>query len=307
MATKKKVTDCRENIKAVLCHVNIEPNEENWGNRPCLEDSSRFTAYFENIYDALSPTFQKMFCSLKKIHIEDKIPSSGYGGIDTKYGAIMGIRRSIIEKDINFTTWVSWKEQIMFGGDSINFNPVTDLPNYVVTIPDKKVNDFLFQFIIHEFGHLFDRANNLNKTHNCIPEFYIPGETQLCDFEDKTWGSISWRDSIQVKPEYDFFERSSLCFYNCNGNFVNRSSVSKIYQGLFDSIFVSTYATTNPWDDFADALAYYAIDKYLDGKVVLNTGEGQSYELTSKLKAPIFQEKYKFIDDFLSRNDIVYP
>ena len=110
-----------------------------------------------------------------------------------------------------------------------------------------------------------------------------------------------------MKPKLDFFGRSGLCFYDCKGNFVNRSLIPQIYQGVFDSIFVNTYASTNPWDDFADSLAYYAIDKYLGGQIMLHTGEGHSHELTLKLKDPLFQEKYQFMDKFLSRTDMVYP
>src|SRR5690348_16975063 len=68
--SKDRSQDCRANIEKVLCQVNTPPGPDDWHTRPCYADGAQYRAQFEEIYDVLPPTFQQMFCSLKKIYIE---------------------------------------------------------------------------------------------------------------------------------------------------------------------------------------------------------------------------------------------
>jgi hypothetical protein len=56
-----------------------------------------------------------------------------------------------------------------------------------------------------------------------------------------------------------------------------------LYQHLYASSFISTYASTNPWDDFADSLAYYFSAENLKATYILDTAQGTSYDVVAKL------------------------
>lgn len=61
-----------------------------------------------------------MFCSLNYIFIEKEFFGTAYasplkdsnGNI---IGAMMGIRQSVLDENLNLETWASWKEQLSFG------------------------------------------------------------------------------------------------------------------------------------------------------------------------------------------------
>lgn len=80
-----------------------------------------------------------------------------------------------------------------------------------------------------------------------------------------------------------------------------------IYEGLSKSDFISTYATTQPWDDFADSLAYYLLFYRLGSDYVLVMPEGESFDVMEKLQQSIFKQKHEYLENFLKRTDIKYP
>lgn len=88
---------------------------------------------------------------------------------------------------------------------------------------------------------------------------------------------------------------------------MNSTNVSDLYQGLAASSFISTYASTEPWDDFADSLAYYMMYNRLGTSYKIDTAHGTVYDIMEKLRSPIFATKYEYIERFLNRTDIVYP
>ena len=87
---------------------------------------------------------------------------------------------------------------------------------------------------------------------------------------------------------------------------MTKTVAPELYRGLAQSDFISTYAASNPADDFADSLAYYLMDKNLDTVYQLNSGQGESYDIMMKLHSPLFRAKYQYIVDFLSRPIIIY-
>ena len=163
--------DCRANIAKVICLVNPTGEQEKIPERRCLPSGEAYVNHFESLFDNYPPGLQRMFCSLKHIYIENEFFGTAYAGLITgpdgkKQGAMIGIRRAVLDERLDFTTWASWKEQLSFGGISGNYRAVPDLP-VVHAKTYSRTNDFLYFVISHEFGHLFDFANDLNKTAKC--------------------------------------------------------------------------------------------------------------------------------------------
>ncbi|MGE3260932.1 MAG: hypothetical protein AB7K68_04045 [Bacteriovoracia bacterium] len=301
---------CRENIARTVCLVDPIPDHENLGARICLEGGQAYAKYFENLYDRYPPALQKMFCSLRHIYIEKKMAGTAYAGLnrDTNGnpdGALMGVRKSVLDEELDLNTWATWKEQLSFGGGNSYRNPLPTLPT-ITSFNSAGTSDFLYFVITHEFGHIFDFANNLNQTQNCTTPVDKTQQPE-CEMVPGSWGSISWATSQKAKPENEFPLRKYLCFYWCNGQTIAHNDVLNVYSGLADTDFISLYATSQAWDDFADSLAYYLSYKNLGASYSIDTKQGPSYDIMEKLHAPIFAKKREYIERFLERSDIVYP
>lgn len=290
--------DCRATIAVKTCLVDPRTGS-NDQNRTCLDGSRGYAKPLEDVYDHLPPAFQKMFCSIRTIYIEKQYGATAYAGSTSK-GPIIGIRQSVLDEGMQFARWASWKEQLAFGGVKDSYTPVETLPFYV-TPPLAEVNTFLYQLLVHEFGHQFDFANGLNA--------FQPGceEGQECGAKQGSWSALSWATNSRPLPENDFVNRDKFCFYSCGTNTSPLTIVPALYSDLYNSAFINAYAATGPWDDFADSMAYYAISTYLHTSIQLDTAQGQVYDLTGKLYTERFAKKLKYIEDFLARTDIRYP
>lgn len=299
--------DCRANIEKVICLVDPSQAGQDPLQRKCQEGGSAYTKYFHALYDQYPPIFQKMFCSLDKLFIEKEFFGTAYAGVitdgDGKHiGAQLGIRKSVLDEKLNLTTWASWKEQLSFGGVKDDYTVSKNLPTIETSSKIEGVSDFLYFVIAHEFGHIFDFANQINSTVDCPDQQSVD-----CDMSPHSFGAITWETDRRPKLNNDFVHRSFLCFYWCEGNTIDESHTSQIYSDLNDTDFISIYATTQPWDDFADSLAYYVMDQYLDTKYVIHTNKGSSYNIIKKLHSVKFREKYDYLEQFVAREDLVYP
>ena len=304
-------TNCRDNIKQVICLVEPVNEGEDFENRKCLEGGDSYAPHFEKIYDNYPPLLQKMFCSLKHLYIEKIFFGTAYAGTTKDQdgnpnGAVMGIRQSVLDEQLSLQTWTSWKEQLSFGGIKDAYTITPHLPQITASTP-VQVNDLLYFILAHEFGHMFDFANSVNQFDDCsTPD--SDDEEPLCDAEENSWSALSWATNLTPKVEFNFSLRSKLCFYFCNAeNKLSVVDVHLVYESLSKKNFISTYAATNPYDDFADSLAYYVIDQKLNSSYVLDTKQNQTYDSMTKLKDPIFRSKYEYIENFLNKPDIKYP
>ena len=298
-------SSCREKIAQIICITAERPTDLN--TQPiCLPGGEQYAVLFEEIYDRFPKNLQRMFCSLSQIYILEKFVGTAFAGtVDPATGnitsAVIGFRRSIIDERLNLKTWATWKEQLSFGGDTDSYrHPLPELP-YIETATDVPINDFLYFVVAHEFGHIFDFTNHVNKT---IKVPHSDGEPEL--FTEDSWGAIGWSDTFFPKPESRFSYRLNLCFYFCNGEAMTKEAVPELYRGLAHSNFISTYGATNAFDEFADTLAYYLLDK--NGySYELHTGQGESYDIMAKLNSQRMAGKHQYIKDFLARSDIIYP
>jgi len=215
---------------------------------------------------------------------------------------MLGVSQSIIDSNLTLKNWASWKEQLSFGADPKNYNIMLDLP--IIDSSPEDIN-FLYFVIAHEFGHIFDFANNINSfkecnslEHNSDPE---------CEVEKKSWAALSWKTNITPLVSNYFENREKLCFYTCEGNILSKSNIPQIYNDLYKTNFISLYAATQPWDDFADSFAYFYWAKRGRSTYNLMTQQGMTYDINAKLKSPLFKGKYRYLEKFSKSTNIVYP
>lgn len=303
--------DCRAHIREVLCLVDPPAEvDNNKQKRTCLDGGESYAHHFEVIYDNYPVVLQKMFCSLDVIYIEKKFIGTAYAGVieddeGNIIGAKMGIRQSVLDEKLDLNLWASWKEQLSFGGIANSYTLTAGLPS-ITTSTDKAVNDFLYFVIAHEFGHIFDFANEVNKVTTC-EEKSAENPEPKCLLHQQSWGALSWITDQKPKAENDFTNRSGLCFYWCDDNPLERDVITGLYADLYLTNFISIYATTQPWDDFADSLGYFVLMQNLKASYSIDTANGNTYNIMDKLKSSIFATKFSYLKNFLQRQDIIYP
>lgn len=305
------VEDCRAHIKDVMCLVAPAADNQEVGTpRPCLKGGRRYAVYFEQLHDRFPEPLQKMFCAIDTIYVEKAFFGTAYAGVRRDRdghitGAIMGIRQSVLDEGLDLKTWASWKEQLSFGAPTDKHVVKKDLP-VIATPGTRGVNDFLYFVVAHEFGHIFDFTNGLNKTNPKKCSKAANGDDE-CEMEKESWGALSWETELTPLKKNYFAHRSGLCFYWCDGSSLEASAVPAVYDGLALTSFISTYATTQPWDDFADSFAYFLLDKELRQPYVVERPDGIKHDVVSKLNSKLFAPKKNYIEKFLRRTDIRYP
>lgn len=290
----KRPTDCRANISRVMC-VGFSAVDEDFRATPdmsrgCDSDDAKYVAFFEAVYDRLPSAMQKMFCSVRVLRVEPNLESIAYAGMGFN-GAEVGFRKSVIDDELDLSTLMSWKEQLPYGGERDVYAPVSTLPRIAVASDQPPVQDLAFYVLTHEFGHLFDFANDINN-----------GPSGPRD-----WTALSWRNESRVLPEQDFPGRAQVCYYNCGDRIIPRSKIPALYAGLDASNFVTMYAATNIYDDFAESVAMTLMADDPSSSYVLTDGQGASYDAHVKLKSPQFARKAAYVADFLQRKDLDYP
>ena len=307
-----RTQDCRSQLASLICIV--EPDDGSHGNgefgslRPCQPGGEKYASIFEELYDVYPTALKKMMCSLKRIQIEKVFFGTAYGGFikdesGQVVGGLIGVRQSILDNGLDLQTWASWKDQLNFGGANDNYQYSAALP-YAETRSPYGINDFLYFVIAHEFGHIFDFTNNVNVATSCNePQKDEPYE---CVMDQNSWAGLSWKTSMVAQPESDFPERRSFCFYRCNGNFMNSADAIRAYGNLYKSDFISAYAATSPWDDWADSVAYFMMDEELGTSYLTQVGY-ISFDIMTKLHSDGFEKKFKYLKKFFSRTDLQYP
>lgn len=307
------LTLCRKQIAKVVCIVDPAAQGEDITARQCQDNSIAYAAVFENLFDQYPSALQKMFCSLKHIYIEKEFVGTAYASqIQNKdgilNGAFIGIRKSVIDENLNLQTWATWKEQLSFGGVKDSYQLTASLPS-IQTQQSTQANDFLFFVIAHEFGHLFDFANHLNAMKDCPPDEDVNQPEPECAFEPNTWGALSWETNLKPRAENLFWRRSDLCFYWCknDGTGLNANDTNRLYSEFYRTDFISLYATTQAWDDFADSLAYFMLVNHLQSNYTIDTQQGIRFDIVKKLNSVRFAKKNQYIVEFLGRKNIIYP
>lgn len=305
-------TDCRANIKKIICEV--EPQKEPFEERACLGGETKYIPIFVQIYDSLDPINQKMFCSLRIIYVERNFFATAYastvykkentGRIIQLPGTILGIRKAYLDLAPPFATWATWKDQLNFTAIKTDLDLPLTFPRFTA---GPRNPSFLKDVVIHEFGHMFDFANGLDAVQLDDENCGAANDSENCPyhFVEKSWGSLAWKNFNTIKPEYDFFNRDRLCFYRCTTHMNPETDVVPFYQGLGHSVFVSTYAASHPMEDWAEAwAAHWMLENGEDFEIKASADDG--FRASDIVNSPKAAERKKFMDHFLS-SEIKYP
>lgn len=268
--------DCRAHIAAAVCVV---PPKDDRSGRSCLPGDA-YAATFLALYDAYPPRLKETFCRVNHIQIEPDFAGSAYGGLDRDdrgnvLGAVLGIRKSILDERLPLARWASWKEQLPFGGPRNAYDPRPDLPNVEASIAG--VNDLLYFVFAHEFGHILDFSENLNQS---------------------GWRALSWKSENVTRFDAAFPLRSKLEFYGERPRLPG-GAADAVYEQLGRTNFVGLYAATNPYDDLAETVAHYAL-LTRGGTYAVRLPSGRALEAARRFLSPALAAKRAYVERLLN-------
>lgn len=304
---------CRARIAAVVCLVDpMNPDEEgdDFDRRACQPGGEKYAAAFEGHFDRSVPVIQRMYCHLSAIWVEKSFVGTAYAGLvkdpsGRVTGGGIGIRREVLESRLGFDDWISWKEETSFGGSPDSTAPRLGLLNYVSNRPTAEF--FLDYVLNHEFGHIFDFANALNRTTECRYREKAPGEWErvgTCEPLPGSWGALSWRTIREPLPGNDFAGRERICFYFCDGNFLKPAEAAGLFAGMLTTNFPSTYASRYPAEDFAEVFALKL--GHEEGLRLRLEANGQDFDLSAHFLGPKLAPKRAFVEELI-RQGPRYP
>ncbi|MBS1984016.1 MAG: hypothetical protein JST16_07565 [Bdellovibrionales bacterium] len=300
-------TDCRAQIKVAMCLVDREVVGTDPLARTCLAGGENYAHFFEELYDTFPSALQGAFCSMRRIFIEKELSSTAYANAlhtadGASAGAVVGIRQSLLDQKFSLHEWASWKEELSFGGHADSYQLTDGLP-FVIASTTGIADGFLYFVMAHEIGHILDFANGVN-------QFDCPNNQNQnldCSARSGSWSALSWETPDIVRAESEFYGRDELCFYECTPKDPEFDRLNEIYDGLWRSNFISAYAATNPYDDFAESLTY-TLSSQLNGmSYEVHTGQGTYDNSVEKLGRDVFATKREWIKNFLAKPDLKYP
>jgi len=142
--------------------------------------------------------------------------------------------------------WASWKENSPFAAKGMY---------RIEARIEKKTNDSrmaAIQYIfLHELGHLVGVAKGAH------PSWFVGGNPQKWPFAKLSW--LTCEDAFKGKSKFDesFTSRSKIRFYLFEKAPLSSKEIYETYNQWIKTNFVSLYAATNMYDDFAETYAMF--------------------------------------------------
>ncbi|MGZ3798435.1 MAG: hypothetical protein ACXVB1_18850 [Pseudobdellovibrionaceae bacterium] len=123
-------------------------------------------------------------------------------------------------------------------------------------------------------------------------EYYLPKYEPT---ESDPWSLLAFTPNAIGTFTY----REELCFYGCKPGHGNPAIMNPLYESIEQSNLLTTYSATNPWDDFAEATAFWAATSRYPTKYEAVLPNGDVYNLTEKYQRNIrYQPKREWLENF---------
>lgn len=279
---------CEANLRKAVCETNATTDQitNEYHSISCANDSAKYVPALMEIYNEMPEKMRISLCTLERVFISDGIQSTAFASsvtddVGSITGGYIGMRKGTFLSQPTSAQIVSWKEQLAYGGSTtfLSNDPKLVQINYNLKMSVLK-SDGLFYVLMHELGHLIDFNNHVNSPEGA----------------DSDWSRLSW-DNPQAPLMDDSFEhRDDFCFYNCS-QYLSPADAGAIYTSLSKSAFVTTYASSNPYEDFAENWAWHMMELYKNPDYQIVVPGQTTVDMNQVFKSnPKIQKKIEFVD-----------
>jgi hypothetical protein len=185
---------------------------------------------------------------LVAVFLVEELGGTAYGELlndfdNNKLGFIV---LDVISLNRKANEWAAWRENSPFAMSGM----------YVIEAEiEPKENDnrkAAIQYILlHEVGHLVGVAKGAH------PNWFEGGHPQKWPFTKLSWLTLERGFKGKSKFDETFTNRNKLKFYSFRDAPLSSKEIDETYWQLSKTNFVSLYASTNMYDDFAETYAMY--------------------------------------------------
>jgi len=287
---------CADALAHAVCETTATSQQITYGydSIQCSGDSSKYVPALMDIYEEMPEKMRVSLCSLDRIFISDGITSTAFASSITDSfgrmtGGYVGMRKGTFLSQPSTAQIVTWKEQLAYGGstDFLHNDPKLVQINYDLKMSTLK-SDGLFYVLMHELGHLIDFNNQVNNQQG-MPT---------------AWTRLSWENSDSPLADATFYKRDDFCFYNCS-SYLDPQDAQQIYSSLAQSSFVTSYASSNPYEDFAENWAWHMMEMSKSPNYTITIPGQGSVGMNQVFKSnPKIQKKIEFVDRLWNKPDL---
>lgn len=297
IATPFTRATCEAALTKAVCETTASTGQitNNYASVKCTSNSAQYVPALMNLFDETPELMRASLCSLDRIFLSDNIASTAFASSVTdmfgrRTGGYVGMRRATFLQQPSSHDLVSWKEQLAFGGSSVFLanDPKLVQIRYNIKLTTLK-SDGLFYVLMHELGHLIDFNNSVNSERG----------------SQTGWARLSW-DAMTQTPlsQASFYKRDDFCFYNCR-SYLDARDAKEIYSSLTKSAFISTYASQNPYEDFAEFWAWHLLIQNKSPQLQIEIPGEAKLELNDEFtQNPQIKAKLDFVDQLWNSSDL---
>ncbi len=318
--------ECEEQLRERFCYIN-ESNLKHISiskaqyNLKYLQQTCTDQPPFMIVQDIISEyrrlplQFKKLMCSLKRIVIfDDIIPTHlaqvipHYDESSIKEKAYTSIKQKLVREISGIQDGISMRiYQGIFHGDMQEKSN----EKLKATFKEEGAHNHEFEFhkihtqlpyiLIHELAHVLDEYNSVNPCathldHSC-------NKRKIQQELAQSFANISWNydnQNTKLKLKRD----SDLARNKISKEFDKIKSTHQYVSVIKQSEFVSSYATFDQFEDFAETVTHFFMHSHYDAKKILKakTSEHQDVDLYQPRES--LNKKYSYIENLLEKSDL---
>lgn len=281
----------QENIKYSIPHNPSRPSFD--------------AALWKDVHEAVStmPALVKKHMSKKlaAIVLIENLGSTGFSDIirDERGHAAAGfVILDVKAIDRKANDWATWKENSPFAQDgNIVIKALIEADDH-----NKRIATIQY-ILLHEFGHILAIGEDFH------PPWDAPQKTADA-LQQYPFAAVSWKinaQTFQYEPliAQDGFDCAPVHYYSEQPK-LPTSKAESCYRALEQTAFVSLYASTNPFDDFAETFAFYVHRILLKKPWSMEIGNStQVYRYEPDWADKRFDRKRTIIESILTGNSLL--
>ncbi len=189
---------------------------------------------------------------LAGIYFVDDLGGTGYTtqifDTDSKPVAAFVLLDPSVLSQYTANAWATWKENTPFKAEA-----GIELTARIETDKEDNRKNAIQYILLHELGHVLAVRSDLHPSWVVPPR--EPQPTTSYPYFQLSW-LVSWNDRRFVTVFDDVFPQRKDVVYYLSAK-LPAGQMTSVYSGLERTNFPTLYATTHPWDDFAEAFVTY--------------------------------------------------
>jgi len=278
----------------LLDYLHKDNEHQGWAERP--DAAGIDPAFYSDVAAALSgmPAIVKRHF---EAHAVGVFLVRNLGG--TAYGEMLiedaKVRRGLIVLDVGSldkaaNAWATWRERSPFSdSESIQIEATIERD------ADDTRSQAIQYILLHEIAHLVGAAQRQH-----------PDWNKNEDPANYPYSRLSWRmDGKAPASRYDgaFPLRAKVGYYKFKAASLKSEDIESVYRQFGRSDFVSLYASTNMFDDFAETYAMYVhvVLQQKPWRLVIRQGDRELMRIDSPILEERCRQKLDYFEKLLGR------